>query len=122
MTDVALTRDTATRPTQPTRLGPAPTAPTSARDPRRRPAAAVRMPRIVVLLWVALVAYLIDVVTKFLVVASLNEDDPVRVLAAEQDISRPLIDAALRYRDAYPDEVEARIALHRHDTGAADAG
>jgi hypothetical protein len=43
------------------------------------------------------------------------------VLAAEQDISRPLIDAALRYREAYPDEVEARIALHGHDTGAADA-
>src|SRR5215469_16325840 len=45
-----------------------------------------------------------------------GEGDPVRVLAAEQDVSRPLIDAALRYRDAYPDEVEARIALHRHDT------
>jgi hypothetical protein len=50
-----------------------------------------------------------------------SEDDPVRVLTAEQDISRPLIDAALRYRGAYPDEVEARIALHRHDTAAADA-
>jgi hypothetical protein len=50
-----------------------------------------------------------------------SEDDPVRVLSAEQDISRPLIDAALRYRDVYPDEVEARIALHRHDTAAADA-
>jgi hypothetical protein len=49
-----------------------------------------------------------------------SEDDPVLVLTAEQDISRPLIDAALRYRDAYPDEVEARIALHRHDTAAAD--
>jgi len=42
-----------------------------------------------------------------------NEGDPVRVLVAEQDVSRPLIDAALRYRDAYPDEVEARIALRR---------
>ena len=50
-----------------------------------------------------------------------GEGDPVRVLAAEQDVSRPLIDAALRYRDAYPDEVEARLALHRHDTAAADA-
>ena len=50
-----------------------------------------------------------------------GEDDPVRVLTAEQDVSRPVIDAALRYRDAYPDEVEARIALHRHDTAAADA-
>jgi hypothetical protein len=43
-----------------------------------------------------------------------------RVLAAENGISRPLIDAALRYREAYPGEVEARIALHRHDTAAAD--
>jgi hypothetical protein len=50
-----------------------------------------------------------------------GEDEPVRVLTAEQDISRPLVDAALRYRDAYPDEVETRIALHRHDTAAPDA-
>ncbi len=50
-----------------------------------------------------------------------DEDDRARVLAPEQDISRPLIDAALRYGEAYPDEIEARIALHRHDTAAADA-
>jgi hypothetical protein len=50
-----------------------------------------------------------------------GEDDPVSVLTVEQDISRPLIEAALRYRDAYPEEVEARIALHRHETAAADA-
>jgi hypothetical protein len=50
-----------------------------------------------------------------------DEGDPATVLAAEQDISRPLIDAAMRYREAYPDEVEARIALHRHDAEAADA-
>ncbi len=50
-----------------------------------------------------------------------NEDDPAKVLAVEQDISRPLIDAALRYRESYTKEVEARIALHRHDTAAADA-
>jgi hypothetical protein len=49
------------------------------------------------------------------------EKDPAQVLAAEQGIARPLIDAALRYRDAYPDEVAARIALHHHDTAAADA-
>jgi ribbon-helix-helix CopG family protein len=49
-----------------------------------------------------------------------DEDDPALVLAAENGISRPLIDAALRYREAYPDELEARIALHRHDTAAAD--
>ena len=50
-----------------------------------------------------------------------NEDDPAQVLTGEQDISRPLIDAALRYRTAYSEEVEARIALHRHDTAAAGA-
>jgi Ribbon-helix-helix protein, copG family len=50
-----------------------------------------------------------------------EEKDAGKVLAAEQGIARPLIDAALRYRDAYPDEVAARIALHRHDTAAADA-
>jgi hypothetical protein len=50
-----------------------------------------------------------------------TEHDPVRVLTAEQDISRPLIDAALRYRDAYPDDIEASIALHRHAAAAADA-
>jgi hypothetical protein len=50
-----------------------------------------------------------------------EEKDAANVLAAEQGISRALVDAALRYREAYPDEVEARIALHRHDTAAADA-
>src|SRR5215467_8824517 len=48
------------------------------------------------------------------------EDDPARLLAAEQDVPRPLIDAALRYAEAYREEIEARIALHRHDTAAAD--
>jgi hypothetical protein len=50
-----------------------------------------------------------------------DEEGPASLLAAEQGITRPLIDAALRYRDAYPDEVVARIALHRHETAAADA-
>jgi hypothetical protein len=49
-----------------------------------------------------------------------DESDQARVLAAEQDISRPLIDAALHYAEAYPEEIEARIALHRYDTAAAD--
>jgi hypothetical protein len=51
-----------------------------------------------------------------------RDEDPAAVLAAEQNLARVLIDAALRYRDAYPEEVEARIALHRHETAAADAG
>jgi hypothetical protein len=50
------------------------------------------------------------------------DENPESVLADEQGIARPLIDAALRYRDAYPEEVEARIALHRHETAAAEAG
>ena len=50
-----------------------------------------------------------------------TEGNPAQVLAAEQGISRALIDAALRYQEAYPEEVEARIALHRHETAAADS-
>jgi len=38
-----------------------------------------------------------------------GESNPAHVLAAEQGIARPLIDAALRYQEAYPAEVEARI-------------
>jgi hypothetical protein len=34
-------------------------------------------------------------------------------------LSRSLIEAALRYRDAYPEEIQARIELHRNDTAAA---
>lgn len=49
------------------------------------------------------------------------EENPAAVLAAEQNLALALIDAALRYHDAYPEEVEARIALHRHETAAADA-
>ena len=49
-----------------------------------------------------------------------DEADPARVLAGEQGVGLALIDAALRYRDAYPDEIDARIAVHRHDTAAAD--
>jgi hypothetical protein len=49
-----------------------------------------------------------------------DERNPAQALAAEQNLSRLMIDAALRYRDAYPDEVQARIELHHHDTAAAD--
>jgi hypothetical protein len=49
-----------------------------------------------------------------------DEQDPEQVLAAEQNISRSVIDAALHYREAFPDEVERRIELHRHDSAAAD--
>jgi hypothetical protein len=50
-----------------------------------------------------------------------GEADPVSTLAREQDLARAQIDAALRYRDAYPEEIRARIDLHRHETAAASA-
>ncbi len=44
----------------------------------------------------------------------------VDTLVVESALSRPLIDAALRYRSTYPDEIAARIELHRRDSVAAD--
>ena|SRR5437016_9183293 len=51
-----------------------------------------------------------------------GERDPVAVLAEESTLARAQIDAALRYRAAYPDEVDARIELHRRETAAAPNG
>jgi hypothetical protein len=48
-----------------------------------------------------------------------GERDPVALLVDESTLSRPPIEAALRYRAAYPEEVDARIELHRQDTAAA---
>lgn len=48
-----------------------------------------------------------------------DEKDPVGALAAESTLTRAQVDAALRYQAAYPDEIEARIALHRLETAAA---
>jgi hypothetical protein len=48
-----------------------------------------------------------------------GEVDPVAVLVEESTLTRAMIDAALRYRVAYPDEVDARIDLHRQETAAA---
>ncbi len=48
-----------------------------------------------------------------------DEVDPVATLDAELALSRPQIDAALRYSLAYPDEIEARIELHRKETAVA---
>lgn len=50
-----------------------------------------------------------------------DEADPVAALLRESDLSRSQVDAALRYRNAYPEEVLARIELHRQQTAAADA-
>jgi hypothetical protein len=47
--------------------------------------------------------------------------DPAAELAADGVLSRAQIDAAQRYRAAYPDEIQAKIDLHRSETTAADA-
>ena len=47
------------------------------------------------------------------------EEDPVAVLVEESALARAQVDAALRYRAAYPGEVDARIELHRQETAAA---
>ena len=48
-----------------------------------------------------------------------EEPDPVSVLVEETALTRGQVDAALRYRAAYPDEIDARIELHRSETAAA---
>jgi hypothetical protein len=53
-------------------------------------------------------------------VEDLSSDlDPVEALVEESSLTRPQIDAALRYRAAYPDEIDSRIELHRQETAAA---
>lgn len=47
--------------------------------------------------------------------------DPAAELAADGIVARPQIDAALAYRSAYPEEIQARIDLHRSETAAAEA-
>jgi hypothetical protein len=44
------------------------------------------------------------------------EPDPVAAVAEDGAVSRSLVDAAMRYRAAYPDEIAARIDLHRRET------
>jgi hypothetical protein len=50
------------------------------------------------------------------------EADPVGALIGELAVTRPQIEAALRYRAAYPDEIDARIELHRQETASAPNG
>ena len=47
--------------------------------------------------------------------------DPAAELAADGTLARPQIDAALAYRSMYPEEIQARIDLHRSETAAAEA-
>lgn len=48
-------------------------------------------------------------------------EDREAELAADAVVSRAQIDAVLAYRAAYPEEIQARIDLHRADTAAAEA-
>jgi hypothetical protein len=45
--------------------------------------------------------------------------DPAKSLAREGVVTRAQIDAALRYRAAYPEEIQARIDLHRSHVAAS---
>jgi hypothetical protein len=45
--------------------------------------------------------------------------DPAKTLAKDGVVTRAQIEAALRYRASYPDEIQARIDLHRSHTTAA---
>lgn len=47
--------------------------------------------------------------------------DPAAELATDGIVTRAQIDAALAYRAAYPEEIQARIDLHRTETAAAEA-
>lgn len=49
-----------------------------------------------------------------------TEADPVAALVEDSVLSHSQVDAALRYRAAYPDEIAARIELHRRETAAAE--
>jgi hypothetical protein len=48
------------------------------------------------------------------------EADPVAALIEDSTLTRSQVDAALRYRATYPDEIGARIELHRSETAAAE--
>lgn len=47
--------------------------------------------------------------------------NPAAELAADRILARARIDAALAYRTAYPEEIQARLDLHRSETAAAEA-
>lgn len=48
-----------------------------------------------------------------------GDPDPMAAVVEDSLVTRPLVEAALRYRIAYPDEIAARIELHRRETAAA---
>ena len=48
-----------------------------------------------------------------------TEPAPIEALAGDSVLTRPQIEAALRYRTAYLEEIDARIELHRQETASA---
>ena len=48
-----------------------------------------------------------------------GDPDPMAAVVEDSLVTRPQVEAALRYRTAYPDEIVARIELHRRETAAA---
>ncbi len=49
-----------------------------------------------------------------------EEPDPLAALIEDSALTRSQLDAALRYRATYPDEIAARIELHRRETLAVE--
>ncbi len=48
-------------------------------------------------------------------------DEPAAELISDRPITRAQVDAALAYCADYPEEIRARIDLHRHETAAASS-
>jgi hypothetical protein len=49
-----------------------------------------------------------------------NDPDPLGAVIEDSQLTRSQLDAAIRYRAAYPQEIAARIELHRRETAAAE--
>jgi hypothetical protein len=47
-----------------------------------------------------------------------SESDPIAMLVEESSLTRSQVDAALRYRASHPQEIAARIELHRLENSA----
>lgn len=45
-----------------------------------------------------------------------TDEGHVDMVVSESALSHPQVDAALRYRATYPEEISARIELHRHES------
>jgi hypothetical protein len=54
-------------------------------------------------------------------VDDLDEANPVETLLRESALTPAQVDAAMRYRAAYPEEIDAHIELHRRQTALAEA-